>query len=108
MKERPRSSEIFHSYFGLKDAVKDNETADETLSSEIKTGAETGSSEILTSVHSPSAATNECDADTQQIRHSYLGFRDVVEEDKNYPCEVPPGNDGGKVQRNDSGTSSLS
>ena len=103
-----RSSEIFHSYFGFKDAVEDSETADETSSSEIKTEAETGSSEILTSAHSPSAATNECDADSQQIRHSYFGFRDVLEEGKNYPCEVPLGNDGGKVQRNDSGTSSLS
>ena len=103
-----RSSEIFHSYFGFKDAVEDSETADETSSSEIKTEAETGSSEILTSAHSPSAATNECDDDSQQIRHSYFGFRDVLEEGNNYPCEVPLGNDGGKVQRNDSGTSSLS
>ena len=103
-----RSSEIFHSYFGFKDTVADSETADETPSSEIKTEAEIGSSEILTSAHSPSAATNECDADTQQIRHSYFGFSDVLEEGKSYPCEVPHDNDGGKVQRNDSGTSSLS
>ena len=74
-----RSPEIFHSYFGFKDAVEDSETADETSSS-----------------------------DTQQIRHSYFGFRDVLEEGKNYPCEVPLRNDGGKVQRNDSVTSSLS